>query len=846
MSLENYLDSGHQLAVPLVAPTSGDGGFMETLNSCMSLQKDGLSSAAVVTHLDLSFENFSNSLARMAQMNANLVSGDLNSRVLDNITSSGLSIGPSSVFTDANLPLPVVAHLQRSGNANMDSYIDLYSSRLSFNLNPSAVDGSSVAQQQVSSYIDQNCRQGRKRMQQLEASSTATTQNRRGSLPIGINQEPGALTQMRKKQRLDISKEDLLHQQIVQQLLQRQDHVQMQYHNPQLQELIQQHRLQSQQKQKQQILQSVPQLRGVHSQQQQEMRQHLQQQVPHQVSAVHPLDGGVCSRRLMQYMYHLRHRPPDNNITYWRKFVAEYYAPGAKKRWCLSMYDDIGQHALGVFSQEAWHCDICGSKSGKGFEAIYEILPRLSKMKYESGVIDELLFLDLPHERRFQSGLMMLEYGKAVQESVYEQFRVVREGQLRVIFSHDLKILSWEFCARHHEELLPRRLVAPQVNQLVQSANKCQSTINDNASDRLSQQDLQLKCNMFLTAGRQLARNLELILVNDLGFAKRYLRCLQIAEVVSSMKDLMTFSHENNVGPIESLKNYFREDTKTKTQMKWVEQTEQQGSAQGLRTERNKLMMPPDPTSNINDNSHMTDGGILEDSGTASLALTNYYYQTLLRQSSASHNVGTVKQEPPSMRCSNQKASSPALGSQSPSTGLFSSSPDNGLSISQSSHSNKILQQHMIHKLLQEMVTNTRANGRVKEQVPVEFNGSTSDGLTRRSRGTIMVANGPGCGNTKSTGGVTGNTKSTGAVTGNVTGNSKSAGAVTADVLGSVPGRTNNVNSASNSSSSRVCGSGTLIKREPDLPEEFKMADDFTEIGDLTGDWKGMGYDWKA
>jgi hypothetical protein len=87
---------------------------------------------------------------------------------------------------------------------------------------------------------------------------------------------------------------------------------------------------------------------------------------------------------------------------------------------------------------------------------------------------------------------MMLEYGKAVQESVYEQLRVVREGQLRIIFSHDLKvnedsnlifrclsvsifcklpastflllqILSWEFCARRHEELLPRRLVAPQV-----------------------------------------------------------------------------------------------------------------------------------------------------------------------------------------------------------------------------------------------------------------------------------------------------------------------------------------------------------------------------------------------
>ncbi|RWW80649.1 hypothetical protein BHE74_00010999 [Ensete ventricosum] len=60
----------------------------------------------------------------------------------------------------------------------------------------------------------------------------------------------------------------------------------------------------------------------------------------------------------------------DNSILYWRKFVAEYFAVRAKKRWCLSLYDNMGNHALGVFPQlavDAWQCDICGSKSGKGF-----------------------------------------------------------------------------------------------------------------------------------------------------------------------------------------------------------------------------------------------------------------------------------------------------------------------------------------------------------------------------------------------------------------------------------------------------------------------------------------------
>lgn len=73
-------------------------------------------------------------------------------------------------------------------------------------------------------------------------------------------------------------------------------------------------------------------------------------------------------------------------------------------------------------------------------EATFEVLPRLNEIKFGSGVIDELLFLDLPLEYRFSSGVMMLEYGKAVQESVYEQLRVVREGQLRIVFTHDLKV----------------------------------------------------------------------------------------------------------------------------------------------------------------------------------------------------------------------------------------------------------------------------------------------------------------------------------------------------------------------------------------------------------------------
>ena len=68
------------------------------------------------------------------------------------------------------------------------------------------------------------------------------------------------------------------------------------------------------------------------------------------------------------------------------------------------------------------------------------MLPRLCKIKYDSGILDELLFVDITNEYQLSSGHMVLEYGKAVQESIFEHLRVVREGQLRIIFTAELKV----------------------------------------------------------------------------------------------------------------------------------------------------------------------------------------------------------------------------------------------------------------------------------------------------------------------------------------------------------------------------------------------------------------------
>ncbi|PSS32400.1 Transcriptional regulator SLK2 [Actinidia chinensis var. chinensis] len=626
-----------------------------------------------------------------------------------------------------------------------------------------------------------------------------------------------------------------MQQQVLQQLLQRQDSMQLQNHNHQLQALIQQQRLHQQQ----QFLQSISPVQRAHllqqQQQQLQLRQQLQQQNMQPLSSIkRPIDNGVCSRRLMQYLYHQRQRPPANTIAYWRKFVAEYYSPRAKKRWCLSLYDNVGNHSLGVFPQttmDAWQCEICGSKSGRGFEATFEVLPRLNEIKFGSGVIDELMFLDLPSECRFPSGIMMLDYGKAVQESVYEQLRVVREGQLRIIFTPDLKILSWEFCARRHEELLPRRLVAPQVNQLLQVAQKCQKTITESGPDGVSQQDLQTNSNMVVTAGRQLERTLELQSLNDLSFSKRYVRCLQISEYVNSMKDLMDFCRDQKIGAIEGLKNYPRHATAAKLQMQKMQDMDQLSAIQGLPTDRNTLnkliALHPGLNSQIRNNNHMVGQGALSGSAQAALALTNYQ-NLLMRQNSMNSNSNSLQQQEASssFNNSNQNPSSTYQGSTALLPGNTQNLLVNGLSNSQPPQQqqqqqrfpqppqgNQVMQQHMIQQLLQDMNNNSgggNANGN-----------ATRDGLgfgSNTSGGTVATVNVPG----------------------------SSAGPTP-------PSRSNSFKAASNSDTSAAAGNNGFNQKAPNVPQNLHLSEEmvqdiaheFADSGFLVGDLDdSMGFGW--
>lgn len=318
------MDAGHQGLVPSMASSRVAGGLAQSSSSSgIFFQGDGQSKATVKSHLGSSYGNSSNSIPGTGHSNLGPVSGDTNNGVLNSVANSGPSVGASSLVTDANSGLSGGPHLQRSPSMNAESYMRLPTSPLSFTSNNVSISGVSLID--ASSVVQHNSQQDHNTPQlpqtQPQArqvapgdASLSNSQTVQASLPIGarvsgsLMTDPNIYSQSQKKPRLEIKQDEFLQQQVLQQLLQRHDSVQMQGRSPQIQALLQQQRL----RQQQQIFQSLPHLQRAHLQQQQQiqLRQQLQQQAIQPVTAMkRPHDGGVCARRLMQYLYHQRQRP---------------------------------------------------------------------------------------------------------------------------------------------------------------------------------------------------------------------------------------------------------------------------------------------------------------------------------------------------------------------------------------------------------------------------------------------------------------------------------------------------------------------------------------------------------
>ncbi|XVF51552.1 hypothetical protein PTKIN_Ptkin04bG0193800 [Pterospermum kingtungense] len=746
MALDAFLDSNYSRAMPPVSRS-----LMQSSGSSNLLHKDEQFQGVVASFSSKASRNLPCTDVGISNFNLDKYCNAANQTAVHSDSSLAYDIAESYLVPEGNSAFSKVPRLHRTCTANIDSRVDFFKLPVlsSHDLNRSKTsvnNASSFAVQDISYMNDSRVRKRKQQPGSLTATSHRASQKHEDSLPHDIKQE--LYHSCLKKPRLDLNQDIILCKYIIKQLMESQDSVQVQGQMALLKELLQQNKLQNEQKEF--ILQKLPQFQGV------EVKQNARQQIGHhfrqpdicQAPAVHHFDG-VCSRRLMQYVYHLRHRPPENGIAYWRKFVEEYYSPHAKKRWCFSLYDNVGYPSSGVFPQAAvaqWHCDLCGSTSGRGFEVTSEVLPMLNKVSFESGVIDEILFLDMPCEHRFPSGLMVLEYEKAVQESVYERFRVVREGKLRIIFAYDLKILSWEFCSRHHEELLQRSFIVPQVSRLVNAAQKYQSTIN--GSIKVSPHDLQEDCSRFLTTGCQLVRNFELQLIDDLGFSKRFIRCLQIAGVVESMRDLMTFSRDNKIGPVEALKKYPRQTTSIDPLRGEGKEKLPLERVQSPPSHCNELM-PLSPDFNNSSN-----GSLNTTCNPHPIVSKEEAHKKLLRQTLTSN--ASKWKEALSHKCNGSKAGASTKPFRCPKTSSLGLCEDllvTDLSSYNFSESSKNIQEHMIQKWLREMVSSSRVENKADKERLNQGIGSTTptSGLQTKAIRTDKLTIGLDCDNMVST-----------------------------------------------------------------------------------------------
>ncbi|CAK7335451.1 unnamed protein product [Dovyalis caffra] len=218
-----------------------------------------------------------------------------------------------------------------------------------------------------------------------------------------------------------------------------------------------------------------------------------------------------------------------------------------------------------------------------------------------------------------------VEYGKAVHETVYGQLHVVREGKIRIIFAHNLKVSYSPL----HEAGGFYNTLSYILGVLFRyfAGNFVQGTMKSCC----------LKVQFYLrllSAGCKLERNLDLQLVDDLGFSIRSVGCFQIADRFNCMKDLMTFSWDNKVGPI------------------------------GLPTDPNKLPTSHVLGANNNDDLNMSKVGLLNGADVVRHCI-------FPRQSCFNSNVGELKQ--PSLlckRCERSVSSTPSQGPKTLSTEL--------------------------------------------------------------------------------------------------------------------------------------------------------------------------------
>lgn len=265
------------------------------------------------------------------------------------------------------------------------------------------------------------------------------------------------------------------------------------------------------------------------------------------------LGNGQGLIRLLQFSGNLSSENPKKlQLSWWNDLVKEYFTPKAVMK--LTLWKD---------NEKA---------EAKPFEIGVPILPRFFLVTTQSGVKSMTLSLDGARERIYSQGHAVVECVTAVWTYKYSNgYTVTLRGPLtaHVVIastqssssqltaaqaSYQLKFDHFQFDANHHDKSIAldsivgqRQFEAPKIRHVVSPTPGGSSMQQQQREEDKKWEEPRVVIEHGFLPGEP---------VNAFGIPQATMRCLELAESVGAMGDLMNFSNENQLGPLEALSKF--------------------------------------------------------------------------------------------------------------------------------------------------------------------------------------------------------------------------------------------------------------------------------------------------
>ncbi|KAK0453084.1 LIM-domain binding protein-domain-containing protein [Armillaria borealis] len=264
---------------------------------------------------------------------------------------------------------------------------------------------------------------------------------------------------------------------------------------------------------------------------------------PHVTTA---LGSGQGLTRLLQFSGNLSNESKTKlQLSWWNDLIKEYFTPRAVMK--ITLWKD---------NQKT---------EAKPFEIGVPILPRFFLVTTQSGVKSMTLTLDGARERMYSQGHSVVECVTAVWTYKYNNgYTVTLRGPLTahvVVASpqppatnHVLKFDDFQFDANYHDKFISiesimgqRMIESPKTPRIRNVPTPGPNGISNQDDEDKKWEEPRIIIERGSIPGEP---------VNAFGIPQATMRCLELAESVAQMTDLITFSNDTKLGPIDALNKY--------------------------------------------------------------------------------------------------------------------------------------------------------------------------------------------------------------------------------------------------------------------------------------------------